>query len=538
MTHPVEIRFLPAAGADLAAREGRIALLLPDRGPLPQGLPPATRRALLRVTASKAWADVKPGAALELAFPAGLAVEALQLVRLPRRTDAQTARKAGAAIGARMGRNAVTVVAPAHERLADVALGLALRGYDFSVYKSQPPEAAEQPDVDAPAVLPQSIADSGAAEDARLADAAAPAPEPAALAQDDAAAPPQPGAASVTILCDDPEAAARAAQDGAALAEGVFFTRDLVNEPANVLTTTDFADRLLAMRELGIEVEVLDEDELAGLGMRALLGVGQGSESPSKVVVMRWNGGGDEAPLALVGKGVVFDTGGISIKPAAGMEEMTMDMGGAGVVAGVMRTLALRRAKANVVGLVGLVENMPDGRAQRPGDIVRSMKGDTIEVVNTDAEGRLVLADVLWYAQDRFNPAAVVNLATLTGAVIIALGHEHAGLFSNDDSLAGDLLKAAQAEGEGLWRMPLAPAYDELIKSRLADVKNTGGRPAGSITAAQFLQRFIRKGTPWAHLDIAGVALPPGETALAPKGATGWGVMTLDRLVRDRFESR
>ena len=203
-----------------------------------------------------------------------------------------------------------------------------------------------------------------------------------------------------------------------------------------------------------------------------------------------------------------------------------------------MRTLALRRAKANVVGLVGLVENMPDGRAQRPGDIVRSMKGDTIEVVNTDAEGRMVLADVLWYAQDRFQPAAMVNLATLTGAIIIALGHDKAGLFCNDDALAGDLLKAADAAGEGLWRMPLGPSYDDLIKSRLADMKNSGGRPAGSITAAQFLQRFIRKGTPWAHLDIAGVTLPPGETTLAPKGPTGWGVMTLDRLIRDRFEAK
>ncbi|WP_353143847.1 leucyl aminopeptidase, partial [Paracoccus sp. (in: a-proteobacteria)] len=237
-------------------------------------------------------------------------------------------------------------------------------------------------------------------------------------------------------------------------------------------------------------------------------------------------------------KGVVFDTGGISIKPAAGMEEMTMDMGGAGVVAGVMRALALRRARANVVGLVGLVENMPDGKAQRPGDIVRSMKGDTIEVINTDAEGRLVLADVLWYAQDRFKPAAMVDLATLTGAVIIALGHENAGVFSNDDAFATAVLDAAKAEGEGAWRLPLGPGYDKLIDSRLADIKNTGGRAAGSITAAQFLQRFVRDNTPWVHLDIAGVALPPSETRLAPKGASGWGVMTLDRLVRDRFETR
>ena len=249
-------------------------------------------------------------------------------------------------------------------------------------------------------------------------------------------------------------------------------------------------------------------------------------------------GKADEAPLALIGKGVVFDSGGISIKPAAGMEEMTMDMGGAGVVAGVMRVLALRRARANVVGVVGLVENMPDGRAQRPGDIVKSMKGDTIEVINTDAEGRLVLADVLWYAQDRFKPAAIVDLATLTGAINIALGHENAGVFSNDDALADAVLKAAGTEGEGAWRLPLAPAYDKLIDSRLADIKNTGGRPAGSITAAQFLQRFVAEGTPWVHLDIAGVALPPSATTLAPKGASGWGVLTLNRLVRDRYETR
>jgi leucyl aminopeptidase len=253
---------------------------------------------------------------------------------------------------------------------------------------------------------------------------------------------------------------------------------------------------------------------------------------------MQWNGGAKgEAPLALVGKGVVFDTGGISIKPAAGMEEMTMDMGGAGTVAGVMRTLALRKAKANVVGLVGLVENMPDGRAQRPGDIVKSMKGDTIEVINTDAEGRLVLADVLWYAQERFEPKAMINLATLTGAIIVALGHENAGLFANDDDLVHDILKAAKAEGEGAWHMPLQPAYDPLIKSRLADIKNTGGRWAGSITAAAFLKKFVKDEVPWCHIDIAGVALPPSETALAPKGATGWGVMTLDRLIRDKFEA-
>jgi len=535
MSHPVEIRFMPAADADLSGREGRLVLLVGDRDQLPKGLPQAARKSLARALASKPWAEVKPGKAMEIAFPAGLAADAVQLVRLPRGADAALARKAGAAIGARMGKGEVTVVCDPRTPVAELTLGIALRGYDFSAYKSSPQADAEAASGDLPAAEPQSVT-HGAAPDARLSDSAG--VEPAPEANEQPAEPPQPEKARVTVLCADPEAAAREAQPGAALAEGVFFTRDLVNEPANVLTTTDFADRLLAMRELGLEVEVLDEDELARLGMRALLAVGQGSESPTKLVVMRWQGGGDEAPFAIVGKGVVFDTGGISIKPAQGMEEMTMDMGGAGVVAGVMRTLALRRARANVVGLVGLVENMPDGRAQRPGDIVRSMKGDSIEVVNTDAEGRMVLADVLWYAQDRFQPTAVVNLATLTGAIIVALGHEKAGLFSNDDALAGDLLKAADATGEGLWRMPLAPAYDDLIKSRLADVKNSGGRPAGSITAAQFLQRFIRKGTPWAHLDIAGVALPPGETTLAPKGPTGWGVMMLDRLIRDRFEAK
>lgn len=489
MTQPVQISFTETAPDRLATHEGRAALILGADGKLPGRLPRALREAVTRALDSKAGKALKPGQALELAFPAGLQVETLLLVNLPNGASVTDARRAGAAIGARLGGQHMLVMAGAHKRAGDIALGLALRGYEFDAYRSKPEEDET----------------------------------------------PQP---RVTFMVKDPEALAKSASDAAALAEGVFFTRDLVNEPANVLTTSDFADRLLAMRELGLEVEVLDEKKLSKLGMRALLAVGQGSESPSKVVVMRWNGAGDQAPLALVGKGVVFDSGGISIKPAAGMEEMTMDMGGAGVVAGVMRTLALRRAKANVVGLVGLVENMPDGRAQRPGDIVKSMKGDTIEVINTDAEGRMVLADVLWYAQQEYKPAAVIDLATLTGAVIIALGHDNAGVFANDDALADGILSAAKAEGEGAWRLPLGPSYDSLIKSRLADMKNTGGRAAGSITAAQFLQRFIKQDQPWAHIDIAGVALPPSATDLAPKGATGWGVMTLDRLVRDRFEGK
>jgi leucyl aminopeptidase len=284
-------------------------------------------------------------------------------------------------------------------------------------------------------------------------------------------------------------------------------------------------------------VDILGEKELAKIGARTLLAVGQGSASESKIVVMKWMGSKrNQAPLALVGKGVVFDTGGISLKPAGGMEEMTMDMGGAGVVSGVMRTLALRQAKANVIGIVGLVENMPDGKAQRPGDIVATMKGDTVEVINTDAEGRLVLCDVLWYAQDRFKPRGIVDLATLTGAIIIGLGHENAGVFSNDDAFCNAFLKAAEAEGEGAWRMPMGAAYDARLKSRVADMMNVGGRPGGAITAAQFLKRFIKDDMPWIHLDIAGVALPPAATTLAPKGATGWGVMALDRMVRDMLE--
>ncbi|MBA4492072.1 leucyl aminopeptidase [Paracoccus sp. S1E-3] len=536
MTHPVEIRFIDTATEGLTRQEGRIALLMDEAAKLPPKLPKVAREGLARALGSRDFQKLKPGQALTLAWPAGWAAESVLLVKLPRKASVAEARKAGATIGAGLGKGKTLVLANSHAMAGDVALGLALRSYDFSVYKTRK-DGGEggATESGAPAQSLAGSQDDAVLDDAMLDDATGGGKGKRGKAKSGEV--PDPARASVTFMAAKPEALARAAADQAALAEGVFFTRDLVNEPANILTTSDFADRLKAMEALGLEVEVLEEDELEKLGMRALLGVGQGSESPSKVVVMRWNGGKKkDAPLALVGKGVVFDSGGISIKPAAGMEEMTMDMGGAGVVAGVMRTLALRRAKANVVGLVGLVENMPDGRAQRPGDIVRSMKGDTIEVINTDAEGRLVLADVLWYAQERFKPAAVIDLATLTGAVIIALGHENAGVFSNDDKLADRVLKAARAEGEGAWRLPLSPAYDGLIDSRLADVKNTGGRPAGSITAAQFLQRFIRDGQPWVHIDIAGVALPPGATDLAPKGATGWGVMTLNRMIRDNFE--
>jgi leucyl aminopeptidase len=283
---------------------------------------------------------------------------------------------------------------------------------------------------------------------------------------------------------------------------------------------------------------VLDEKRLTELGMGALLGVAQGSVRPPRVVVMQYRGAAaDVAPVAFIGKGVTFDTGGISIKPAGGMWDMKWDMAGAGVVIGLMRLLAARRARVNAVGLVGLVENMPSGNAQRPGDIVRSMSGQTIEVLNTDAEGRLVLADVLWYCQDRFKPKAMIDLATLTGAVIVALGHENAGLFANNDELAERLIAAGKAVGEHVWRLPLAETYDRAIDSDAADVKNIAGdRAAGSIIGAQFVQRFVNN-VPWAHLDIAGVAWSKKDAPTVPKGATAFGVRLLDRFVADYYET-
>ncbi|WP_228243421.1 leucyl aminopeptidase [Porphyrobacter sp. GA68] len=324
-----------------------------------------------------------------------------------------------------------------------------------------------------------------------------------------------------------------------AVAEGVELARELVTEPANVIYPESFVERVSA-RFAGTEAElvVLDEAQMTELGMGALLGVGQGSVRESRVLAIRWNGnpqGG--APTALIGKGVTFDTGGISLKPGAGMEDMKWDMGGSAAVVGAMLALVKRRAKANVVGVVGLVENMPDGNAQRPGDVVTSMNGQTIEVINTDAEGRLVLADVMHWAQQEFSPARMVDFATLTGAMIIALGHEHGGLFANDDKLAEDLLAAGRASGDKLWRFPLSPAYDKLIDSPIADIKNVGPRQAGSITAAQFLQRFVSEGTPWAHCDIAGMVWADKPGATHDKGATGYGVRLIDQFVRDTLES-
>ncbi|WP_085308904.1 leucyl aminopeptidase [Planktotalea arctica] len=472
----------------IAAFEGRVALLIGADGKLDAGarrVNRLTKGAIARVVEAGKLEDAKAGKIITLNYPAGMAATALDIICLERRPDALDARKAGAALGKALDKGAALLLAGSNAKPAQIVLGAAMRAYEFTPHKS----------------------------DAEV------------------------KARSLTVMCAKPEEAEPEARAFLAVAEGAHMTRDLTNEPANVLTTTEFAIRLKEMESLGLVVEVLEEAELERLGMRTLLSVGQGSDSPSKVVVMHWNGGEKGVkPLALIGKGVVFDTGGISLKPAAGMEDMTMDMGGAGVVSGVMRTLALRGAKANVVGLVGLVENMPSSNATRPGDVIKSMKGDTVEVINTDAEGRLVLCDVMWYAQERFAPVGMIDLATLTGAIVVGLGHENAGVFSNDDALCSAFLNAAKAEGEGAWRMPLGQAYDDLLKSRIADMKNIGGRAAGSVTAAQFLQRFVKDGTPWIHLDIAGVASVKSETTLAPVGATGWGVMSLSRLVQDLYE--
>ncbi|HZZ62708.1 MAG TPA: leucyl aminopeptidase [Roseiarcus sp.] len=374
---------------------------------------------------------------------------------------------------------------------ADFALGLRLRAYRFDKYKTRKMETDDEN-----AIAPEFVIGSSHA------------------------------------------AAARAAwRDRLAVAEGVEMARDLVNEPPNVLFPAEFADRAKALEKLGVEAAVLDEKAMGKLGMNALLGVGRGSARESRLVSLRWNGARSKRtkPIVVIGKGVCFDSGGISIKPAAGMEDMKGDMGGAATVVGLMHALASRRAKAHVVGVIGLVENMPGGNAIRPGDVLTSMSGQTIEVVNTDAEGRLVLADALCYAQQTFSPRAMIDLATLTGAIIVALGQEYAGLFSNDDDLAQRLIAAGEATGEKAWRMPLARSYDKLIDSKIADMKNTGGRHGGSITAAQFLQRFV-KDTPWAHIDVAGVAMGSPSSDINPSWASGWGVRLLNRLVAESYE--
>ncbi|TXH99138.1 MAG: leucyl aminopeptidase [Rhizobium sp.] len=376
---------------------------------------------------------------------------------------------------------------------ADFALGMLLRAYNFDTYKTKKGDDDEK---------------SGSRK-----------------------------AVKVTIVTQDAAAAKKLYATSEAVAGGVILARDLVNEPPNVLGPVEFAAKAKELEKLGVEIEILTEREMRRLGMAALLGVAQGSARPPRLVVMQWKGGkAKDRPVAFIGKGVVFDTGGISIKPAAGMEEMKGDMGGAAAVTGLMHTLAARGAKVNAIGIIGLVENMPDGNAQRPGDIVTSMSGQTIEIINTDAEGRLVLCDALWYTNDRFKPQFMINLATLTGAILVALGNLQAGLFSNDDKLAGELTAAGLITDERLWRMPLGKDYDKMIDSKFADMKNTGGRHAGSITAAQFLKRFVGE-TPWAHLDIAGTAMGSVQDEINQSWGSGFGVRLLDELVRANYES-
>jgi leucyl aminopeptidase len=441
----------------------------------------------------------KNGSALEIVAPAGLDLARLVVLGVGKARDlkSQDWVKLG---GIAMGKipataTAATIIADLPggaikpDQVADLALGIRLRAYAFDRYKTKRKDDEER------------------AKEVK-----------------------------VTIAVATPAGAEKALAPRDAVANGVLLARDLVNEPANVLHPEEFARRAGNLKKLGVVVEVLDIPAMKKLGMNALLGVGLGSVHESRLVIMRWNGGKkDGDPVAFIGKGVCFDTGGISIKPAGGMEDMKGDMAGAACVVGLLQALAERKAKVNAVGAIGLVENMPDGKAQRPGDIVTTMSGQTIEIINTDAEGRLVLADVLHYVNTRFKPKFMVDLATLTGAIIVALGHEHAGLFANDNKLAERLLKAGAVTGERLWRMPLGPDYDKKIDSKFADMKNTGGRDGGAITAAQLLQRFVDK-TPWAHLDIAGTGMGSPQTDINKSWASGFGVRLLDRLVADYYE--
>ncbi len=377
------------------------------------------------------------------------------------------------------------------DEAADFALGMKLRGYRFDRYKTKKKDDDDQE---------------------------------------------RPARAAIAIAVAGAAAARKAWSWRDAVGDGVIKARDLVNEPPNILHPLEFARRAADLKKLGLGIEVLDVAKMKKLGMNALLGVGQGSQHEPRVVIMRWNGGKkNEAPLAVIGKGVCFDTGGISIKPAANMEEMKGDMAGAACVVGLMHALAARKAKVNVVGAIGLVENMPSGTAQRPGDIVTSMSGQTIEIINTDAEGRLVLADVLWYVKENYKPKWMIDLATLTGAILVSLAQEYAGLFSNDERLAKRLIEAGEETGERVWRMPLGPEFDKMIDSKFADMKNVGSRYGGSTTAAQFLQRFVDK-TPWAHLDVAGTAMGVQPSEINRSWGPGWGVRLLDKLIAEHYE--
>lgn len=485
-------------------KQGTLVLFVGDDLALPalgKAKWPAEFEAAVKKVANAENFKGKPKSTLVLAAPAGLDADRVVIVgtgAVEDRAKADPVMLGGAVMGALgKGKSAtILLIGPkgfnvAPEAAANFALGMRLRAYKFDRYKSKKDDDAPKGDV------------------------------------------------SVTIGVADPSAAKKiwAAESG--VADGVILARDLVNEPPNVLYPAEFGRRAAELEKLGVDVEILDGKKLEKIGMRALLGVGQGSERDSRVAIMRWNGakkGSKDKPVAFIGKGVCFDTGGISIKPAGGMEDMKGDMAGAACVVGLMHALAARKAKVNAIGVIGLVENMPDGNAQRPGDIVTSLSGQTIEIINTDAEGRLVLADVLWYTKDRFKPQFMIDLATLTGAIMVALGQDNAGLFSNNDELAERLTKAGLETGEHVWRMPLGPSYDKMIDSKFADMKNTGGRFGGSITAAQFLKRFVED-VPWAHLDIAGTAMGSPSSDVNQSWSSGWGVRLLDRLVRDHYEA-
>src|SRR5882724_9020042 len=442
----------------------------------------------------------KSGSALDIVAPAGLKVTRLVVIGVGKAGKLKTqdlVKLGGTAMGKVPSRaEEATIFAEIAtgsfkpDQAAELALGTQLRAYVFDRYKTKRKEGEEAP-----------------------------------------------GKPAITIAVGNAAAAKKEWQQSREpIADGVVMARDLINEPANVLYPDEFAKRTGVLKKLGVSIEVLDVPAMKKLGMNALLGVGQGSRKDSRVVIMRWNGGKKkDAPLAFIGKGVTFDTGGISIKPAAGMEDMKGDMAGAACVVGLMYALAARKARVNAVGAIGLVENMPDGNAQRPGDIVKTMNGQTIEIINTDAEGRLVLADVLHYVNTRHEPKFMIDLATLTGAIIVALGQEYAGMFGNDDRLCDRLTKAGQETMERVWRMPLGPEYDKQIDSKFADMKNTGGRYGGSITAAQLLARFVDK-TPWVHLDIAGTALGSPQSDINKSWSSGWGVRLLNQLVADHYE--
>ncbi len=494
-------RFKPAA----KTARGALILLVPEGRTLPKWLSDIDRDAYGKIKKSIASSrfEAKKKQLLTILAPEGLQYEQLILIGTGKGKDLGAAcleQIGGKLVGElnRLGVKQASALNPEIKgcKLSDaeiathVAIGFKLKSYRFDKYKTKL-KAADKPSL-----------------------------------------------TSVTIATNDSREAEKAYGIQDKVLDGTFFTRDLVNEPGNVIEPESYAkliDKTLA--PLGVKIEILGEKEMAKLGCGSLLSVGQGSVKESKMVIMKWEGGKKkDQPIAFIGKGVTFDTGGISIKPSGGMEEMKMDMGGSGTVVGLMMALAKRKAKANVIGIVGLVENMPDGNASRPGDVVTSLSGQTIEILNTDAEGRLVLADCLWYCQDKYKPKFMVNLATLTGAILVSLGETTGGLFSNDDKLSQRLLDSSKATDERLWRMPMGPEYDELINSPVADMQNiSSGRWGGSITAAQFLQRFVND-VPWAHLDIAGVATASKNFDICPKGATGFGVRLLNDMVAKHYE--